>query len=43
VIGLSNQEVADVLELSLPAAKSRIHRARMQIREDFLRWERASD
>jgi RNA polymerase sigma-70 factor (ECF subfamily) len=40
VIGLSNQEVADVLELSLPAAKSRIHRARMRIREDLVRWER---
>jgi RNA polymerase sigma-70 factor (ECF subfamily) len=33
--GLSNQEVADVLELSLSAAKSRIHRARMQIRGDL--------
>lgn len=42
VIGLSNQEVADVLELSLAAAKSRIHRARMQIREELVRWERAS-
>jgi RNA polymerase sigma-70 factor (ECF subfamily) len=42
VIGLSNQEVADVLELSLPAAKSRIHRARMQIRKEVVRWERES-
>jgi RNA polymerase sigma-70 factor, ECF subfamily len=42
VIGLSNQEVADILELSLPATKSRIHRARMRIREEFVRWERAS-
>jgi RNA polymerase sigma-70 factor (ECF subfamily) len=42
VIGLSNQEVADVLELSLPAAKSRIHRARMQIRKELVRWERES-
>jgi RNA polymerase sigma-70 factor (ECF subfamily) len=32
VEGLSNQEVADVLDISLAAAKSRIHRARMQIR-----------
>src|SRR5688500_13800242 len=32
VVGLSNQEVADALDLSLAAAKSRIHRARMQIR-----------
>jgi RNA polymerase sigma-70 factor, ECF subfamily len=39
VIGLSNQEVADVLELSLPAAKSRIHRARMRIREELVRWD----
>jgi RNA polymerase sigma-70 factor, ECF subfamily len=43
VVGLSNQEVADILELSVPAAKSRIHRARMQIREDYLRWERDSE
>jgi RNA polymerase sigma-70 factor (ECF subfamily) len=41
VVGLSNQEVADVLELSLPAAKSRIHRARMQIRAELARWEQA--
>lgn len=31
--GWSNQEVADALELSLPAAKSRIHRARIQLRD----------
>jgi RNA polymerase sigma-70 factor (ECF subfamily) len=37
--GLSNQEVADVLEISVSAAKSRIHRARMQIREELERWE----
>lgn len=39
VVGLSNQEVADALELSLPATKSRIHRARMQIREQLERFE----
>lgn len=39
LLGLSNQEVADVLELSLAAAKSRIHRARMQIRAELERWE----
>lgn len=39
VLGLSNDEVAAVLELSVPAAKSRIHRARMRIREDLDRWE----
>jgi RNA polymerase sigma-70 factor, ECF subfamily len=33
--GLSNQEVADVLHLSVSAAKSRIHRARMQIRAEL--------
>jgi RNA polymerase sigma-70 factor (ECF subfamily) len=42
VIGLTNQEVADVLELSLAATKSRIHRARMQIRQELVRWERES-
>lgn len=31
--GLSNDEVAAALELSLPAAKSRIHRGRLQLRE----------
>jgi RNA polymerase sigma-70 factor, ECF subfamily len=31
--GLSNEEVADALGLTLPAAKSRIHRGRMQLRE----------
>ena len=33
VEGLSNQEVADVLELSLPAVKSRALRARLFLRE----------
>jgi RNA polymerase sigma-70 factor (ECF subfamily) len=33
--GLSNQEVADVLELSVAATKSRIHRARMRIRAEL--------
>jgi RNA polymerase sigma-70 factor, ECF subfamily len=36
--GWSNQEVADILELSLPAAKSRIHRARMKLREELEAW-----
>lgn len=36
--GLSNLEVAEVLGLSVPAAKSRIHRARMRLREDLDRW-----
>jgi RNA polymerase sigma-70 factor (ECF subfamily) len=34
----SNQEVADVLGLSVPAAKSRIHRARMQLRGELETW-----
>lgn len=38
VEGLSNQEVADALRLTVPAAKSRIHRARMQLREEFQQW-----
>ncbi len=33
VAGLGNEEVATVLEISLAAAKSRIHRARLQVRE----------
>jgi RNA polymerase sigma-70 factor (ECF subfamily) len=37
--GLSNEEVARVLEISLAAAKSRIHRGRMQLREELERWE----
>lgn len=39
VVGLSNQDLADILGVSVAAAKSRIHRARMQIRADLERWE----
>ncbi len=39
VEGFSNEEVAAILGLSVPAAKSRIHRARMQVRERLERWE----
>lgn len=39
LLGLTNQEVADVLELTLPGAKTRIHRARMQIRAELERRE----
>ncbi len=39
VEGLSNQEVAAVLGLTVAAAKSRIHRARMQIRAELEGWE----
>jgi RNA polymerase sigma-70 factor (ECF subfamily) len=38
--GLSNQEVADALGVSLAAAKSRIHRARLQLRSELEEWER---
>jgi RNA polymerase sigma-70 factor (ECF subfamily) len=38
--GLSNAEVAEALGLSLAAAKSRIHRARMTIRAELEEWER---
>jgi RNA polymerase sigma-70 factor, ECF subfamily len=41
VEGLSNEEVARVLEISLAAAKSRIHRGRMQLRDELERWESA--
>jgi RNA polymerase sigma-70 factor (ECF subfamily) len=40
--GLSNEEVAAALEISLAAAKSRIHRGRMQLREALESWERSS-
>ena len=43
VLGLSNKEVGEILELSVAAAKSRVHRARMQIRADLEAWERASE
>ena len=39
--GLSNEEVARVLEISLAAAKSRIHRGRIQLRAELEQWERA--
>ena len=38
--GLANQEVAELLGISLAAAKSRIHRGRMQLRGDLEQWER---
>lgn len=31
--GLSNEQVAGILELSLPAVKSRLHRARLELRQ----------
>ncbi len=41
VEGWSNQEIADVLDLSLAATKSRIHRGRMRIREELEAWRAA--
>jgi len=37
--GLSNREVAAVLGISVPAVKSRVHRARMQLRAELEAWE----
>ncbi len=39
VEGLTNAEVADALGISVAAAKSRIHRGRMQIRDALADWE----
>jgi RNA polymerase sigma-70 factor (ECF subfamily) len=39
VEGLSNAEVAEALGVSVAAAKSRIHRGRMRIRDALSRWE----
>jgi RNA polymerase sigma-70 factor, ECF subfamily len=41
VEGLTNAEVADALGVSVAAAKSRIHRGRMQIRDALAQWEQA--
>jgi RNA polymerase sigma-70 factor, ECF subfamily len=38
--GWSNQQVAEILGLSLAATKSRIHRARMKLRQDLEQWVR---
>jgi RNA polymerase sigma-70 factor, ECF subfamily len=37
--GLTNAEVAEALDISVAAAKSRIHRGRMQIRGTLAEWE----
>ena len=41
VEGLSNDEVAAALGVTLAAAKSRIHRGRMQLRAELEQWEHA--
>jgi len=42
--GLSNEEVSDILEISVPAVKSRLHRARLFLRDKlsdyFHEWRR---
>ncbi|MGH2975024.1 MAG: RNA polymerase sigma factor [Solirubrobacterales bacterium] len=40
VEGYSNDEVASLLELSLPAAKARIHRGRMILRAELEQWRK---
>jgi RNA polymerase sigma-70 factor, ECF subfamily len=41
VEGLTNAEVAEALGVSVAAAKSRIHRGRMQIRDALAQWEQS--
>ena len=41
VEGLTNAEVAEALGISVAAAKSRIHRGRLQIRDALARWEQS--
>lgn len=45
VEGLTNEEVAEILEISVPAVKSRIHRSRLYMRDKvsdyFYEWKRA--
>lgn len=37
VDGMTNQEVGDILELSIPAVKSRLHRSRLMLRRKLLK------
>jgi RNA polymerase sigma-70 factor, ECF subfamily len=41
VEGLTNAEVAEALGITVAAAKSRIHRGRLQIRDALARWEQS--
>jgi RNA polymerase sigma-70 factor (ECF subfamily) len=36
--GLSNKEVGDILDLSIPAVKSRLHRSRLMLRKRLRRF-----
>jgi RNA polymerase sigma-70 factor, ECF subfamily len=38
VDGLSNQEAGEILNLSIPAVKSRLHRSRLMLRKKLLRY-----
>ena len=38
VDGLSNQEVGEILDLSIPAVKSRLHRSRLMLRKRLQRY-----
>jgi RNA polymerase sigma-70 factor, ECF subfamily len=38
VDGLSNQEVGEILKLSIPAVKSRLHRSRLMLRKKLQRY-----
>lgn len=38
VDGLSNQEVGEILDLSVPAVKSRLHRSRLMLRKKLVRF-----
>lgn len=38
VDGLTNQEVGEILDLSIPAVKSRLHRSRLMLRKKLLRF-----
>ena len=38
VDGLSNQEVSEILDLSIPAVKSRLHRSRLMLRKKLQRY-----
>ncbi len=38
VDGMSNQEVAEILSLSIPAVKSRLHRSRLMLRKKLVRY-----
>lgn len=38
VDGLSNQEVSEVLQISIPAVKSRLHRSRIMLRQRLVRY-----